>query len=44
VFEYESRELYPLMLDPFALIGGQLQWGGSTEYEDDFDDPEFALR
>jgi hypothetical protein len=38
VWEYESRELYPLMLDPFALIDGTLLWGGSTEYDDDDDD------
>jgi hypothetical protein len=31
------------MLDPFALIGGQLEWGGSTEYDDDIDDSEFAV-
>jgi hypothetical protein len=43
VFEYESRELYPLMLDPFALIGGQLQWEGSTDYDDDIDDKEDAI-
>jgi hypothetical protein len=43
VFEYEARELYPLMPDPFALIGGQLSWGGSTEYDDDIGDSEFAV-
>jgi len=43
LLEYESRELYPLMLDPFALIAGELQWGGSTEYEDDIDDSDFAV-
>ncbi|MGH2444837.1 MAG: hypothetical protein ACRDGD_02175 [Candidatus Limnocylindria bacterium] len=49
VFEYESRELYPLLLDPFALTDGELVWGGAREYDeyeyddDDDDDADPAL-
>jgi hypothetical protein len=43
VFEYEAMELYPLLLDPFALVGGAVVWGGSDDYPDDGDDAELAM-
>lgn len=43
VFEYEARELYPLMLEPFVLAGGELLWGGSQDYDDDDDDADPAV-
>ncbi len=43
VMEFEAKELYPLMLDPFGLTGGVLHWGGATEYETDDDDDWVAV-
>lgn len=40
VFEYESQELYPLMLDPFGLVGGDLHWAGSEDYADGDDEDD----
>ncbi|MGH2429737.1 MAG: hypothetical protein ACRDGV_12825 [Candidatus Limnocylindria bacterium] len=34
--DFERKELYPLMLDPFALVAGELIWDGATnEFDDD---------
>ncbi|CAN5569428.1 hypothetical protein BH23CHL10_BH23CHL10_05170 [soil metagenome] len=43
VMDFEAKELYPLMLDPFCLEGGVLHWGGATEYETDDDDDRVAV-
>lgn len=43
VFEYESKELYPLLLDPFALVDGVVTWGGSDDDDDWDDDAEPAV-
>jgi hypothetical protein len=40
VYEYEAKERYPLLLDPFALVGGEITWGGSTEYAGDGGDDD----
>jgi len=42
VMEFEAKELYPLMLDPFGLTGGVLHWGGAAEYETDDDDDDWV--
>lgn len=42
VFEYEVKELYPLLLDPFSLIDGVVRWGGSDDEGDWDDDAEPA--
>ncbi|MGI8828900.1 MAG: hypothetical protein ACR2I5_03890 [Candidatus Limnocylindria bacterium] len=42
VIEYEAKEWYPLMLDPFGLEGGVLHWGGAEEYEADDDDDDWV--
>jgi hypothetical protein len=31
----ERREVYPLLIDPFLLEGGQLTWDGVAEWDDD---------
>jgi hypothetical protein len=38
LIEYESKEVYPLMLDPFGLVGGELHWAGSEDYAAGDDD------